>query len=79
MNKNLLRGKMAERQITQSQLAYEMGMSKNSLNRKIQGKGEFRLAEVIGICEILRIKDPADIFFANEIPNAQRRGKIREG
>lgn len=75
MNSNLLRGKMAEKQITQGALAAEIGISENSLSRKLLGKREFRLSEIISICKVLDIDNPKDIFFTQSVPTTQR-GKI---
>lgn len=72
MNVNLLRGRMAEKQVTQGLLAAEIGMSENSLSRKLSGKREFRLSEVVAICEKLEIDNPKEIFFNDKIPNTQR-------
>lgn len=72
MNANLLRGKMAECGMNQSQLAVKIGISDNSLSRKILGKREFRLSEVVGICAVLNIENPKEIFFDENIPNTQR-------
>lgn len=37
-------------------------MSSNSLSRKISGQREFRLQEIINICDVLKISDPVEIF-----------------
>ncbi|WP_251613000.1 helix-turn-helix domain-containing protein [Senimuribacter intestinalis] len=63
MNKNLLRGKIAEKGYNQKLLAEKVGMSSNSLSRKISGKREFTLSEMISICKVLEIDDPKAIFF----------------
>ena len=65
MNANMLRGKMAENGFTQEQLAKAVGISTNSLSRKLLGERQFRLGEVVKICEVLKIDDPRDIFFTN--------------
>ena len=62
MNSNLLRGKIAERGLSQAKVAREIGVSAQSFSRKITGKREFRLSEVQALCEILSIENPADIF-----------------
>jgi transcriptional regulator with XRE-family HTH domain len=62
MNADALRGKMAERRYTQARLAQEIGISAQSLSRKLTGKREFRLNEVLAICRCLNIDDPANIF-----------------
>ena len=63
MNTNLLKGAIASNGITQKELAKIIGMSNNSLSRKIQGQREFTLGEVVSICKALNISEPADIFF----------------
>lgn len=73
MNANLLRGKIAEEGLTQSRLAKAIGISENSLSRKLLGKREFRLSEVVDICNILNIENPEKIFFDGKIPNMQRK------
>lgn len=72
MNANLIRGKMAEAGLTQSELAFKFGMSSNSLSRKLTGKRDFRLDEVCRICSVLKIDNPSPYFFAAVIPNAQQ-------
>nr|WP_315022960.1 helix-turn-helix transcriptional regulator [uncultured Aminipila sp.] len=72
MNANLLRGKMAEKRMSQSELAKRIGMSENSLSRKLLGTRDFRLAEIIKIIDELQIQNPGEIFFANLVPKMQR-------
>lgn len=72
MNVNILKGKMAEKGMTQAQLAQKIGISENSLSRKLLGKREFRLSEAVDICIALDIEDPAGIFFEDAVPNMQR-------
>lgn len=62
MNMNALKGKIAESGYTQERLAKEIGISAQSLSRKITGKREFRLNEITAICHCLCIEDPAHIF-----------------
>lgn len=73
MNANLLKGKIVESGMTQSELAKAIGISENSLSRKIQGKRDFRLIEVVEICNVLNIGNPKEIFFNDNIPNTQRK------
>lgn len=72
MNANLIRGKIAETGLTQEKVAELAGMCSNSLSRKLNGKRDFKLAEVNALCSVLGIVDPAPYFFVTEIPNAQR-------
>lgn len=73
MNANMIRGKIAEAGLTQGKLAEMVGMSMNSMSRKLSGKREFTLGEVQCICAALNIDDPAPYFFSQEIPNTQRQ------
>lgn len=72
MNANLIRGKIAEAGLTQGELASKIGMSSNSLSRKLSGKRDFRLEEVCRICSELKIDNPSPYFFTNDFPNMQR-------
>lgn len=58
MNANKLLGLMAEKRITQRELAKKLGVSKNTINNKINGKVDFNTAEATKICEILELTDP---------------------
>ncbi|MDD4377188.1 MAG: helix-turn-helix transcriptional regulator [Eubacteriales bacterium] len=72
MNSNLLRGKMAEKGVNQMQLAKKIGISGNSLSRKLLGKREFTLSEAVNICSALEIENPGPIFFDDVIPKTQQ-------
>ena len=65
MNTNILKGRMVEKGFTQEKLAEAVGISTNSMSRKLLGERQFRLGEVVKICEVLEIDDPRDIFFTN--------------
>ncbi len=71
MNANLLRARMVERGQTQKSTARAVGMSENSLCRKLAGKREFTLGEVSRLCNFLAIEDPGAIFLpeASQISN----------
>ena len=62
MNVNLIRAKMVEKGYTQGEVAKKIGMSSNSLSRKLLGKREFRLREVCMLCEVLDIDNVQEIF-----------------
>lgn len=59
MKVNLLRGKMVANGYTVETAAKCLGMSRNTLSSKINGKSEFNADEVIRLCELLHIDDPA--------------------
>lgn len=72
MNGNLLKAKITERGLTQSQVANMIGISGNSLSRKIRGLRDFRLREVQQLCDCLNIDNPGEIFFNHNIPKMQQ-------
>lgn len=55
MQTNKLKGKIAEAGYTQRTLAAAMGMSKNTLSSKINGKSQFNSREIERICDLLAI------------------------
>ena len=63
MNLNALKGKIKEREETQKTVANAIGISMNSLSRKLAGKREFKLSEAIKLAEFLELDDPCSIFF----------------
>ena len=67
VNKNKLIARMFEAGFTQATLATAVGMSKNSINAKINGKSSFYLDQVERICDALHIIAPdekADTFLS---------------
>lgn len=62
MNANLLRAALAEHGMNQAQLAKKIGISSNSMSRKLNGKREFTLSEVVAITEALELEQPQLIF-----------------
>ncbi len=73
MNINKLKGKIKEAGMSQAELALKMGISQNSLSRKINNVREFTLAEVVTMMQLLGINDPKDIFFDLGVPITQRK------
>lgn len=57
---NKLKGKIAEAGYSQRSLAAALGMSKNTLNSKVNGKIPFNTVEIELICEKLDIHDVAE-------------------
>lgn len=57
---NKLKGKIAEAGYSQRSLAAELGMSKNTLNSKVNGKIPFNTNEIEKICDKLGIHDGAE-------------------
>lgn len=60
-----LRGIIAERGLSQRKVAEQMGMTEKTFYSKMK-KGVFGTDEAEKLIEILDIKNPADIFFAEK-------------
>ena len=73
MNSNLLRAALAQQGMTQGKLAEMVGISPNSLSRKLNGKRQFTLGEVEAISHVLELQNPAAVFFdrKSQIRNEQ--------
>lgn len=54
-----LKGKIAEAGYTQGALATAIGVSPNTMTRKLTGKIDFTIGEIDRICEVLKITDNA--------------------
>lgn len=58
---NKLKGKIAEAGFSQRSLAEALGMSKNTLNAKVNGKVPFNTVEIEQICKVLGIHDVTEM------------------
>ena len=67
MNKALLRYEMEKKGISPASMALHLGIGRSTFWKKCNGISEFRQSEIAKIIEILDLKDPASIFFANEV------------
>jgi len=54
-----LKAAMTENGFSQIKLASAIGICKNALNAKVNGKSPFTCDEVIAVCKALQINDPA--------------------
>lgn len=57
VNKNEFRSAVAKVGLTHEELAKRIGMSKNTLSSKLNGKGYFNTEQIDKICEELNIVD----------------------
>lgn len=76
LNKNEFLGEMARAGLTQRELALRIGMSKNTLNSRINGKSFFDTKEIDKICTILHIEDgrqKSKIFLYNPSQNRDEK------
>ena len=58
-----LRGKMAEKRISQVEMAKRLGIDASTFNRKMTGKGDFTITEAMTIIRILGGGAFEDYFF----------------
>ena len=75
-SKNPLRRKMAEAGYNQAELAQKIGISRNTLSAKINGKRPFNTDEILDICNILGIMgndEKINIFLHNKSPYRIRK------
>lgn len=57
LNASKLKGKIAEAGMTQGDLAAAIGITPNTLTRKLSGKRDFTVGEIDRICAALHIVD----------------------
>lgn len=57
MKANILRGEMVAKGYTVKDVANKMGMSRNTLSSRLNGRSSFDTEEIINICKILDIRD----------------------
>jgi predicted DNA-binding protein (UPF0251 family) len=65
LDTNKLRGKIAENGMTQGQVARKIGVTEATFCRKMK-TGRFGLEEAQKLVDVLKIEDPATIFFASK-------------
>lgn len=76
LDKKRLMGAIVASGMTQKKLAEKIGMSKNTINAKINGKGNFDTEEIDKICDVLNInndKEKVLIFLSK--PSQKRDDK----
>ncbi|MBQ3199108.1 MAG: helix-turn-helix transcriptional regulator [Firmicutes bacterium] len=63
MRYSKLRGLMAEKNISQKQLATEIGLNESTLNAKLAGKAKFRADEIVAIASKFDIFGHIEEYF----------------
>jgi len=61
---NKLKALFVEKNITQQEIAKELGITETTMSRKMK-KGVFDSDEMYKMIEILEIENPSEIFFAS--------------
>lgn len=72
LNKRKFLGKIAEAGYSQRSLAKEIGVSKNTINQKVNGRGCFDTEQIDKICCALGItsgREKAEIFLSESSQN----------
>lgn len=69
MNSILLEQKIIESKLSKKVIAKKIGITRQSLYNKINGKREFNSSEIKKLCEIIDLssKEKDDIFFADYV------------
>lgn len=52
---DLIRGEMKRKKVRQAELGYYVGLTQSEFSRRLAGKDEWKLKEIIGIAEYLGI------------------------
>lgn len=66
LNVNALKAEMVRNGYTQSALARELGMTPRTFSTRLK-TGDFGRIEMDIMIDVLKLKDPMSIFFANEV------------
>lgn len=61
-----LRGLMIERNVSQKQLAAEIGLNESTLNSKLRGKSKFRSDEIVAIAAKFDIFGHIEEYFFSD-------------
>ena len=67
---NKLKGRIVEKGFTVTRLAETIGLSRQSLGKKLNGLREFSVSEILSLCEVLGItrSEIDDYFFTPKVP-----------
>jgi transcriptional regulator with XRE-family HTH domain len=66
---NEIRAQMKRKGVTLDDVAEHLKVSRNTVSRKLNGKSEFTVSEVLNICEFLEAPELSKIF----LPNASQK------
>ena len=66
VNTSALKGIIAANEMSQRQVAKKLGMTEKTFYSKMK-RGVFDSDEIIAMIELLNIKDPVSIFFAQPV------------
>lgn len=67
MDRYKLEYEMKSKGITTEKLCESIGMSKSAYYRKLRGTSEFTQSEIQKICDLLDLRSPMGIFFAEAV------------
>lgn len=64
-----LRVAIARKNITKTQLAAKLGISRACLYKKLDNSREFKASEMMKLVEILSLNNPSEIFLPSSVTN----------
>lgn len=67
MYQDKIKGRMAELNISRAELAKKLHITPQGLGLKLNGATDFTIKEAKVLIKVLKIKNPEDIFFNNNI------------
>lgn len=70
-DKNRFKAQMVLVGMTSKELANQLGINESTLYRKVNADGNFTREEISKLTTILKIDNPQDIFFADELAYTQ--------
>lgn len=74
-NSNMLKAIFISNGKTQQEVAKLMGISQTCLNNKIHNKVDFKAKEILKLCDIFKIENKEEIFFANCVEKKSTKNK----
>lgn len=77
LDKRRLMSAIVGKGMTQKKLAEQIGMSKNTINSKINGRGKFDTEEIDKICEVLNIESDKEKVLIFLSKTSQKRDEIK--
>lgn len=74
-NRKLFEAQLILAGVNKEKLADKLGIYPSTLTRKLQRDGDFTREEINTIVDFLKIENPLEIFFAEEIAETQKEGE----
>jgi transposase-like protein len=66
-NERKLKAQLVLANVTVKELCEKLGINESTFYRKVQNDGSFSREQINTMIEVLKIKEPMEIFFADEL------------